>query len=351
MTVVHLIGGLAGGGAEQMVLNLCRAAQSHPDCRMLVVSLSDRVPMLPRFRRAGIPVKILHLNSVWDFPRARRAYRHWLAGLERPLVVHAHLYHAAIFAVFSGGIRPLFSLHNSRLPGPFRRTMLWLTRPWRRLDLGMPGYPAPAFLRKPLRFLPNGVFEESWLRDPDLRRPAAPFASGNELRLLFVGRLDDQKNPLLLADLARTLREKIPLRLDILGEGPLAARLANRIRQWELESEVLLRGFREDVAEAMRHAHALVLCSRFEGIPLTLLEAGMAGLPIIATETACPPLLHNGNAYTGPPERLAACVEDLANDYAKALDKARRLQEQLRREFVMERVWDQYLTLYRENGV
>ena len=108
-----------------------------------------------------------------------------------------------------------------------------------------------------------------------------------ELTALSVGRLDREKNPLLLADILRLLREQDPRwRLVVCGEGPLEEELRARLEALGLDSYAHLTGYvphDDGLAELYRESHALLHVSWTEGVPQVLFEAFAAGLPVVAT--------------------------------------------------------------------
>jgi len=100
--------------------------------------------------------------------------------------------------------------------------------------------------------------------------------------LVFVGRLTSIKRPDRLIDLARFLKDKYPDSwLLIAGAGELLKPLSA-----EAEKEVLpisFLGWRNDIGAILSASDIAVLCSDNEGIPLTLIQASQAALPIVST--------------------------------------------------------------------
>jgi glycosyltransferase involved in cell wall biosynthesis len=105
--------------------------------------------------------------------------------------------------------------------------------------------------------------------------------------VLSVGRLDPEKNPLLLLDIAERLRElDSRWRLVIAGTGPLRAELDAEIARRRLEENVELLGEvanGADLWSLYRQSHVFLHVSLTEGVPQVLFEAQAAGVPIIAT--------------------------------------------------------------------
>ena len=108
-----------------------------------------------------------------------------------------------------------------------------------------------------------------------------------ELRVLSVGRLESEKNPLLLADVLANLRARDPRwRLTVCGEGAMAGDVAERLRELGVADHADLRGYVPidgGLLELYRGSHAFLHVSWTEGLPQVLFEAFAAGLPVVAT--------------------------------------------------------------------
>lgn len=146
---------------------------------------------------------------------------------------------------------------------------------------------------------------------------------GGELRVLSVGRLDPEKNPLLLADVAARLDGGRDWRLIVCGDGTLAAELAARVEALGVADRVELRGYVPidgELPELYRESHLLLHVSHTEGFPQVLYEAFAAGLPAVATEVGGVGLGESRAALSlvPPDDAAAACagLERLADDAA-----------------------------------
>src|SRR5581483_4519762 len=144
---------------------------------------------------------------------------------------------------------------------------------------------------------------ENYRRAPRLLEIAVSLISGDDiaagersaqrswdgpLTVLSVGRLEEEKNPLLLADVLAALRAGDPRwRLVICGEGPLEGALRQRLAALDVADAAEFRGYvpidGDELARAYREAHVLLHVSWTEGVPQVLFEAFAAGLPIVAT--------------------------------------------------------------------
>jgi glycosyltransferase involved in cell wall biosynthesis len=157
------------------------------------------------------------------------------------------------------------------------------------------------------------------------RRLALGRSWDGERVVLSVGRLDAEKNPLLLADVIARLRARDPRwRLVVAGDGPLRGALEQRLRALGVEGSAQLLGEvanGPDLWSLYRASTVFLHVSLTEGLPQVLFEAQAAGLPIVATAVGgVPAALDDGRSgLLVAPGDAAACasgLELLAEDEA-----------------------------------
>jgi glycosyltransferase involved in cell wall biosynthesis len=108
-------------------------------------------------------------------------------------------------------------------------------------------------------------------------------------------------------------------RFFVIGQGPLARQVESLHATTGVADRVVLLGTRSDAVSVMAGWDIFVLASRFEGLPVALMEAMAMGLPIVATEVGgVPEAVRNGIegllVPPGRPDLLAAAIERLAGD-------------------------------------
>ena len=164
------------------------------------------------------------------------------------------------------------------------------------------------------------------------RRPR----TGAAVRLLFVGRLAEQKGAALLVPILEAVRAAgREATLTVVGAGPLEPSLRAQAAGSTVGEHVAFTGFADDPLAAMADADLLVAPSRFEGLPFTPLEALSTGLPVVLS--AIGPHLElametggrgvtvvEGDEPAAWADAVLAVASDLGGASEDALDRARR---------------------------
>jgi glycosyltransferase involved in cell wall biosynthesis len=130
----------------------------------------------------------------------------------------------------------------------------------------------------------NGVHARRWSRGREAARRELGLPQ-NAPVVLFLGRLVEQKDPLLLLEAMRRLLEEGGTALALFaGDGWMRGAVEERAERLRLQSHVHVLGGRSDVDCLLAAADVLAMPSRFEGLPLAALEAMSAGLPIVGCD-------------------------------------------------------------------
>lgn len=152
--------------------------------------------------------------------------------------------------------------------------------------------------------------------------PRARFRLEHELRedevaVLVLGRLEPQKQSLILPEIARELDQRQPdakWRILVAGEGELEDQLRHRIAMLEIGHRLQLIGWQKQPDEALAGSDAVMLPSLWEGLPLSLLEAHAAAKPTVASDV-------KGNREVVTPQTGFLCAPQDPDNYASALSQ------------------------------
>jgi glycosyltransferase involved in cell wall biosynthesis len=341
---VHRIRGI--GGSERHLLTLLPAlAERGVD--PIFVGLDDPAWDAADFYGA-LQVPAVRIISPRDFDPLLLVR---LARTLRADIVHTHLVHADVYGGLAARLRGthLVSTKHNDDPfriGPFRFVerglsrltdrIVTITDALHRFTVDQVGVPADKV--ETIHYGLDGVPDAWGVNPPDDVPESARV-------LLAVARLTDQKG----IDVAIRALAELPddTVLVVLGEGPERATLLRLARDLGLESRAFLLGRVPDVAAWLGRATVLVHPARWEGFGLGVLEAMLAGLPVVATNvSALPELIVDGE--TGvlvEPDDAAA----LARGIARALDRPELGAgglERARSEFSVGRMADRTAALY-----
>jgi glycosyltransferase involved in cell wall biosynthesis len=283
---IHRIGGI--GGSERHLLTLLPAlAERGLDVRFLGLDDPGRAPD-PFYAALTVPYERLSARRDVD-PRLALRVRRVVRSAD---LVHTHLVHADVYGAL--GARTLVSTKHNDDPfraGAFRFVERALARRAARI---ITITQALARFQVERVGLPPGKIEVVHYGLDDLPpawgvNPADAVAADARI-LLAVSRLEHQKGVDVAIEALRAVREDHPrAELVILGEGPQRAEL-ERLAE-SLDVPVHLPGRVPDVAAWLRRADVFVHPARWEGFGLAVLEAMLAGLPVVASDVSSLPEL------------------------------------------------------------
>ncbi len=360
--VLHLIDSLRRGGAELLLLHLAPGLQRHGF--RVSVGYSTPGPLREAFQRQGIP--------TYPLPRLGRldpllGWRMWrLIRRLRPDIVHTHLFKSHFFgrpaACLAGTPWIVATLHN---------TDPWLRYPPAAWLYGLTARCAHRLLavseavrRHHVRYTPlppervavleNGIdlsrFEHLSAAAMQVREtlgipPQAPLIG-------VVGRLVPAKGQALFLQAAARIRTRFPeARFLIVGEGPQEEALRALAQQLGLGTAVRFTGFWEEIPALLAALDVLVVASRYEGLPLVLLEGMAAGTAVVATDVGGVREALGSAGILVPPgdaAALARACERLLQDASlrRRLGAAARQRVQAR--YSLERTLNALVDLYRQ---
>jgi glycosyltransferase involved in cell wall biosynthesis len=368
MRVCHVIHGLAAGGAEQVLVDLGRAAPA-VGLDLSVLSLmrfDERSVNLPALEQAGVSVASLGLSTRWD-PRAFRRADEVVRRL-RPDVLHTHLKHADLVgaAVAHRQRIPLVStLHVIEdRPGPLGRLKRSAARAARD--------------RVAARTVAVSQAQRSWYVDAlggDAARtvvvrngvpaPPPPDAAARAAVRTELGAPPEACLALTAAvmrpgkglpdllDALALVPATSPLFVVLVGDGPERAQLEEQAASRPaVAARVRFAGWRDDVPRLLSCADLAVHPSHADALPTALIQAMAAGVPAVATDVGgTPEVVGDGAALLvepAQPSALAAALTRLAADPNLRVQMGQQARSRYEQEFRVE-LWAERLKgLYAE---
>lgn len=268
-----------------------------------LVSLLPPSAFVEELESAGIPIHNLNIrNNPFGLFRLVSILRKF-----NPTVVHGHMFHANLLARF---VRLFYKFpvlvctaHSVYEGGRLRNfayrfsdSLCDLTT--QICQAGMDRYIRIGAVPKgKIRFVPNGVNVARFFPDLDVRSQIRrDFDIGNNFVWLAVGRHDEVKDyPNLIRAFCQARVVNNNALLLLVGDGPLRSEIEQLVASLGLLKFVRFLGIRQDIPALMNAADAYVMSSRFEGMPIVLLEAAATGLPVLATRVGgISEVIHDG---------------------------------------------------------
>ena len=205
-----------------------------------------------------------------------------------------------------------------------------------------------------VHLIPNGIAVASaprQVRDDPFARGVYALKASSDFVIVAVGRLSPEKNFGALIEAMRTVVDARPrVRAVIVGAGPAAESLERMVSDHALSENVCFGGY-------VKHAHLyfglfdlLVIPSLTEGLPVTLLEAMAADLPVVATAVGDIPKTLGDLGVLVPPgdaAAIAAGILSVIGEYASYRGKASGGSARVRAHYSSKSAADRYDAVYR----
>ena len=339
LRIAFLIVDLEGGGAQKLLTWIAPRLAAR-GAKVEVITIKDSGRLNP-----GVPVRRLHMRAPWDLSAIPK-----LVGILRnfrPHVLHTHLVHANFLGRICGRLARVphvrSTLHTlegpawhgvlERLSGPLADSIEFVSAAvasHARRRSGLAG--------DVVRYGVPEAPEAGPRAEPPLVVTASRFVPGKGIDDLIQ---------------AVALINDLPVRLHVFGDGPDSTRLKHFARIRGLVGRVEFPGWADDLAPAWRGAAAAAFPSRLgEGSPVAVLEAMMAGLPVVAADSGgTGEIVEDGvTGWLVPPGDVAALADRLewiVRNPEGAGPVARRARAFARERFGVDRTVDCLERVYR----
>ena len=358
--IAHLIESDGPGGAERVLVSLASQVQA-AGAEHLVVLPGDGEGWVTReLAGTGVAVEYFRLDRP-----VSRTFAGWLETTlrrHRIDIAHSHEFTMAVYGSWAArraGAAHLITMHGSRYYANRlrRRLALRVAVAWSdhviAVSRQLAGHLARDLWLRPsrIRTIPNAVH----LATIDHSSLRAELGLGRADRLvLAVGNLYPVKGHTYLLEAFAILAPRFPeLHVAVAGRGDQEGPLLARAAQLGLQDRFHLLGLRPDVPNLLRSADVFVLPSLSEGLPLALLEAMMAGRPIVATDVGEVSIaLAGGTAGVLVKPADAPALADAIARLLTDSSEARRLGDGAGRraaaEYALSTMVERYASLYVE---
>jgi glycosyltransferase involved in cell wall biosynthesis len=325
MRVAQIVDGLYVGGAEKLLVTFSEVSPNFGITPTVIpLRIYPETPFLDQLKGIHTPVVEFRGRNLVDPFRFFRLVRY--LRREKFDVVHVHLTYAIVLGSLAAklsGIPVVASVHNTQAD-KWAGLELFALEHWVDVALAVGHEVAKAYQPrlkgKHMQTVLNAVNAPVNISSEERLTLRTELGTGpNEVLILAVGRLFPQKGYDDLVSAMSVLKQrKIPVHLAIAGIGELREFLASRIEELGLGQMVKLLGSRRDVPKLLAASDIFANSSHWEGLPIAVLEAMAAGLPVAATSVGdVSHIINEENGILVPPRQptqLADALQRLCLD-------------------------------------
>jgi len=339
------------GGGPQVMWDIIEGLKNF----FQFVVITPKGPFLEKYQKAGIktyPVSIRSFNPFLIL-KIRKILKK-----EKPDLIHTHGKGAGIWGRLAAHHTKILVVHTPhglhyREYNRFFRFFYFILEKWLSKQTTKIVNVSESERKEALNFrlhspeksivIPNGIDIESFSKFK---------LSPSQNILINIGRLNPQKNQKELIEIIRYLPDDVTL--EIIGEGGERRKIENLIKKYRLEKRVKLIGSlpREETLNLLAKSKIYVSSSLWEGLPLTLLEAGALGIPIVATKvTGNIDIIEDNNSgflyENGSPRQAAEKIKKLLMDKELYQKISKNIKEAVKEKFSLEKMIKDYKNLYQ----
>jgi glycosyltransferase involved in cell wall biosynthesis len=359
----------AAGGTGRHVLDLAEGLQERGADVHIVYSTGrvddlflDRLAELKGVRHLALRMRISPHPSDVGVVRAVRRYMRHFGPFD---VSHGHSSKGgaiARLAAYGKKVAAFYTLHGLIMMDPLLARWKWLL--YYSIERGLALRTSRIIAVSPeeeraalklgfgqtrLVTIPNGIGNLKLTPRAEARKTMG--VTDDAIVIGFVGRLVDQKAPeALIEAFAAASRVSPQARLAIVGSGPLEKAMRDLVDRLDMNDKVIFLGAR-DARGVLAGFDLFAIASRKEGLPYVVLEAMVAGLPVVATSTSGVEILviPESNGIVVPPDNIDAFGKgliDFVTDPEKLARAARAAREHVL-QFSVDAMVDATLKVYR----
>jgi len=346
LNVLELITGLPIGGAEKVLLDLCRNLD-HSKVKPFVIGLNDESDLKKDFEEGNIHVNTLNMQkNILSFMRTYRQLSQFIKH-HHITIIHAHMFHPLVFAytlkLRYPHLKIVWTSHSENINGKIREVFVYLLKGFRDVDIIFSKKMQSFIYKKDAHIIANGV---------DLALFNHKVKKRDTFTFINISIFREAKNQAFLAECAKYLKERgHDFIINIIGSGDHSGDCSKEIKEAiqknHVEDYVKLLGTRRDIEFQLKSSHCFVLPSSYEGLPIVLLEAGAAKVPILSTPVgAIPDIVDESTGYLCALEQFSQEMEYILNHYDEAINRAECFYQKVYRDLSIESMAKKHEEIY-----
>lgn len=299
--ILQMIGGLDLGGSQAIVMNIYRNIDKNKVQFDFIIDHDDERELASEVETLGGKIYSMPRFTGWNLSEIRSAWNDFFRSHPEYKVLHSHVrsYASIYFSIAKKyGVKTIIHSHStsngSGVQSLIKHMLQYPLRYQADYCFGCSKIAGEWLFGKNTvnsrkYFLVKNAVDISRFRfNPMIRSKVRKEFGFSESDIVagHVGRLHEAKNHMYLLSVFNELKKNNTCtKLIIVGTGELENDIRKRVSELNLEDSVIMTGSRKDVNEIMQAMDIFIFPSKWEGLPVTVVEAQAAGLPCYVSDT------------------------------------------------------------------
>lgn len=298
--VLQMIGSLNVGGSQAMIMNLYRSIDRERVQFDFILDHQDQLYYADEIRKMGGEIYFMPAFKGNNFLQVRRAWDSFFREHREYRILHSHIRsYASLYLPIAHkyGITTIVHSHSTSngcgIKSVVKKTLQYPLRFQSDYFFSCSEIAGEWLFGRRILYsdkyymLKNAIDLSLYRTMPEIReKKRREIGTGNRIVFGHVGRFIEAKNHIFLLNIFAYIHERnADTMLILMGDGNLRSQFEARIRELGLNSSVILLGMRKDVNELLQAVDCFVFPSKWEGLPVSVVEAQASGLPCFVSDT------------------------------------------------------------------
>lgn len=298
--ILQMIGSLNIGGSQTMIINIYKALDRKKIQFDFIIDHEDHLYYKDVLESMGAKIYIMPSYKGYNFVEIVKAWKSFFENHPEYRILHTHVRsYASIFLPIarSYGVKTIIHSHStsngSGLKAFYKSILQYPIRYQADFYLGCSKESGRWLFGEKIvnsnKYLTikNGIDVQQYSYNEVLRKKIREELNINEIQVVYghIGRFHESKNYDFLLKVFFEISHKNPNALLLLvGDGALRPKIESKIARLNLSDKVMLMGLRNDIPDVLQAFDCFLFPSRWEGLPVTLVEVQAAGISSIVSD-------------------------------------------------------------------
>lgn len=297
--ILQMIGSLNVGGSQSMIINIYKALDREKIQFDFVIDHSEHIYYKEMLENMGAKIYVMPSYKGYNVFEIINAWKKFFREHSEYKIMHTHVRsYASIFLPIAkrSGVKTVIHSHSTSNGGGLKALYKYILQyPLRyqgdyflgcSVESGIWLFGKKVVKSQRYMTIRNGIDINKYIYNECVRKKIRTEFGFADMHTVYghIGRFHESKNyPFLLSVFYEICKVDSNARLLLVGDGTLRGEIEQEIERLSLTERVLITGLRDDIPEIIQGIDCFLFPSRWEGLPVTLVEVQAAGIPCIVS--------------------------------------------------------------------